>query len=59
MGLISAGRSRIYRLIKDFLALSSIALVFLKARLFNERRIRATAPSATLSWEESAGGRFS
>jgi hypothetical protein len=29
MGLINAGRGPIYRHIKDFLALSSIALVFL------------------------------
>jgi hypothetical protein len=55
MGLISAGRGRIYGHAKHFLALSSIDFVFLKPRLLNKRRIRAAAWSTKILWDESAG----
>jgi hypothetical protein len=58
MGLISAGRGRIYRHAKCFLALSSIGVVFLKPRLLNKRCIRTVAWSTKILWDESAGSRF-
>jgi hypothetical protein len=49
MGLISAGRGRIYRHTEHFLALSLINFVVLKPRLLNKRRIRAAAWSRNIS----------